>query len=110
MYEPSRLLSSFHIAGFQYHDGAVVIKKLKAGKKLSLVSEFDNPYDPNAVSIRRKGVHLGYVPKDSVALLATMIRFGHADAFECRIMQVDAKADPWKQVRVGIYAVDARGE
>lgn len=27
---------------------------------------------------------------------------------ECRIMQVDKKADPWKQVRVGIYVTDNR--
>ena len=108
MYEKSKIVDSFHIAGFQYHDGALALGKLKAGKKLTLVPEFDNPYDPNAIAIYRKGVHLGYVPKACNALLAQLLFFGHGDAFECRVMQVNKKANPWEQVRVGIYVTDAR--
>ncbi|MBQ9041933.1 MAG: HIRAN domain-containing protein, partial [Eggerthellaceae bacterium] len=52
MYEPSRIMSTFHIAGFQYHDGALVLDKLKPGKKLKMVGEPDNPYDPNAIELR----------------------------------------------------------
>lgn len=110
MYKPSRLLSSFQIAGFQYHDGARVLSKLKVGKKLDLVPEFDNPHDSDAVALYRKGVHLGYVPQSKSGWLAPMMRFGHGDAFECRIVQVDSKAEPWNQVRVGIYVVDVRIE
>ena len=33
--------------------------------------------------------------------------FGHSDAFECHVMQANTQADPWKQVRVGIYVVDS---
>ena len=102
MYEPSKIMQSFFIAGFQYHDGALALKKLKPGKKLELID------DPDAVAIYRKGVHLGYVPGDSNATIAQLLRFGHANVFECRIMQVDKKADPWKQVRVGIYVTDNR--
>ncbi len=83
-------------------------KKLKPGKKLELIAEPDNPHDPDAVAIYRKGVHLGYVPGDSNATIAQLLRFGHANVLECRIMQVDKKADPWKQVRVGIYVTDNR--
>lgn len=36
MYEPSRVLLSFHIAGFQYADGALVLGDLKVGDKLTL--------------------------------------------------------------------------
>ena len=46
MYEPSRVLLSFHIAGFQYADGALVLGDLKVGDKLSLCAERDNPHDP----------------------------------------------------------------
>lgn len=46
MYEPSRVLLSFHIAGFQYADGALVLGDLKAGDKLTLRAERDNPHDP----------------------------------------------------------------
>ena len=42
MYEPSRVLLSFHIAGFQYTDGALVLGDLKAGDKLTLCAERDN--------------------------------------------------------------------
>lgn len=37
MYEPSRVLLSFHIAGFQYADGALVLGDLKVGDKLNCV-------------------------------------------------------------------------
>ena len=107
MYKPSRLLASFYIAGFQYHDGARVLRKLKAGKKLKLVPEFDNPHDSEAVAIYCKKAHLGYVPQEASGWLPAMLYFGHADAFECRVMQVNAQADPWKQVRVGIYVADS---
>lgn len=82
--------------------------KLKPGKELELIAEPDNPHDPDAVAIYRKGVHLGYVPGDGNATIAQLLRFGHANVLECRIMQVDKKADPWKQVRVGIYVTDNR--
>ena len=51
MYEPSRVLLSFYIAGFQYADGALVLGNLKAGDKLTLCAERDNPHDPEAVAI-----------------------------------------------------------
>lgn len=107
MYKPSRLLASFYIAGFQYHDGACVLDNLKVGKKLKLVPEFDNPHDSEAVAIYWKKAHLGYVPQEASGWLPAMLYFGHSDAFECRVMQVNAQADPWKQVRVGIYVVDS---
>ena len=37
MYEPSRHLVTCHIAGFQHHEGALALKDMKPGKKLSLV-------------------------------------------------------------------------
>ena len=46
MHEPSRVLLSFHIAGFQYADGALVLGDLKAGDKLTLCAEHDNPMIP----------------------------------------------------------------
>lgn len=40
--------------------------------------------------------------------MATLAHFGHADVFEARVIQVDPEAEPWKQVRVGLYVSDAR--
>ena len=60
MYEPSRVLLSFHIAGFQYADGALVLGDLKVGDKLTLCAERDNPHDPEAVAIYYGNTKLGY--------------------------------------------------
>ena len=59
MYEPSRNLFSFHIAGFQHHDGALVLGELKAGDTLELVPERDNPYDAEAIAVKFHGTRLG---------------------------------------------------
>ena len=108
MYEPSRLFDSFHIKGFKNYDGAQELEKLKIGKRLDLIPEYDNPYDPSAIRIERKGVKLGYVPKEKNYLMSLFAFYGHADVFECRIQQIDPEAAPWAQVRVGIFIKDAR--
>ena len=107
-YEPSKKLSSFHIRGFQHWDGALVLSELKAGDELALMAEPDNPYDSEAIAVYFKNTKLGYVPSDENALFSTMFFYGHAGAFEALVMQVDPEADPWEQVRMGIYVKDAR--
>lgn len=77
MYEPSRVLLSFHIAGFQYADGALVLGDLKAGDKLTLCAERDNPHDPEAVAIYFGKIKLGYVPGNEVGPLSVMMYYGH---------------------------------
>ena len=107
-YEPSRHLISFHVAGFQHWDGATVLSKLSPGCQLDLVPEFDNPHDPEAIALYIDGVKIGYVPADKNGLISTLAFFGHTGVFECRVLQVAPEKDPWEQVRVGIYVVDAR--
>lgn len=75
MYEPSRVLLSFHIAGFQYADGALVLGDLKAGDKLTLCAERDNPHDPEAVAIYYGNTKLGYVPGNEVGPLSLMMYY-----------------------------------
>lgn len=77
MYEPSRVLLSFHIAGFQYADGALVLGDLKAGDKLTLCAERDNPHDPEAVAIYYGNTKLGYVPGNEAGPLSLMMYYGH---------------------------------
>ena len=108
MYEPSKHLATFHIAGFQHHDGALVLDKLKPGKKLKMVLESDNPYDPNAIALHYKDTKLGYVPRTENEKLALLLFYGHKDVFEVRVLQVRPEEEPWKQVRVGVYVTDAR--
>ena len=108
MYEPSRLLLSFHIAGFQYWDGCTVLSELKAGDRLELVPEPDNPHDPEAVAIYRGSAKLGFVPQEENGFLALMLHFGHRGDFEVIVQQVAPDRSPWHQVRAGIYVTDAR--
>ena len=46
MYEPSRHITSFNIAGFQHWDGALVLSELKPGMQLTLVPEPETPMTP----------------------------------------------------------------
>lgn len=108
MYEPSRQLMSFNVAGFQFWDGALVLGALRAGAPLELVPEPDNPHDSEAIALRYHGTKIGYVPADENAVLSVMCFYGHAAAFEARVLQVDPEAAPWKQVRVGVFVTDAR--
>lgn len=108
MYEPSRHIATYYIAGFQHWDGALVLHELKPGAALHLAPEPGNPYDPEAVAIYRESAKLGYVPADENALVSLMSFYGHADAFELRVLQVNPEAAPWHQVRVGLYVKDAR--
>lgn len=108
MYEPSRNLMSFFIAGFKHHEGALVLSRLKPGDELALEAQPDNPFDSCAIAIKGHGEMLGYVPSDMNGELSVLFHYGHASIFECRVMQVAPEADPWKQVRVAIYVKDAR--
>lgn len=108
MYEPSRNLMSFFIAGFKHHEGALVLSQLKPGDELTLEAQPDNPFDSCAIAIKGHGEMLGYVPSDMNGELSVLFHYGHASIFECRVMQVAPEADPWKQVRVAIYVKDAR--
>ena len=109
MYKPSRQVSTFHIAGFQHYDGALVLGKLKPGQKLKMKHDPKNPYDPNAIELRFKKTKLGFVPRTQNDLLALMAFYGHKGVFEARVLQVSPDADPWHQVRVGIFVTDKRG-
>lgn len=108
MYEPSRRIDAFFIAGFQHWDGALVLGELKPGMSVDLVAEPENPYDPEAIKLVYQGVRLGYVPASQNSLLSIMAFYGHADIFEARILQVTPDADPWEQVRIGVFVKDAR--
>ena len=106
--EPSRSVCTFHIAGFQFHDGAEALGRLRPGAALDMEPERDNPHDADAVALSFEGVKLGYVPAGENGLISVMAYYGHADAFEARVLQVDPEAVPWRQVMVGVRIVDAR--
>ena len=61
MYQPSRHLSTFFIAGFQHYDGALVINQMSIGDSIELCPEPGNPYDPESIALYFNGVMIGYI-------------------------------------------------
>lgn len=102
----SRHITDFNVAGMRYWDGALVLDELKVGANLTMVVEENNPHDPDAVALYWENTKIGYIPKDSNWLPAQLLRFGHNDVLECRILKVNTEADTWKQVQAGIYVTD----
>ncbi|MFV0290172.1 MAG: HIRAN domain-containing protein [Mangrovibacterium sp.] len=93
---------SFPLAGFTFYEGALVFGKLKVGKKLRLVLEPENKYDPQAVAVYFKGYKLGFVPKNSNYSISKFLSCGF-NVFEARIQRIDPTASPEHQVGVVVY-------
>lgn len=102
----SRHITDFNVAGMRYWDGALVLDELKVGANLTMIVEENNPHDPDAVALYWKDTKIGYVPRDLNWLPALLLRFGHCDVLECRILKVNKEADTWKQLQTGIYVTD----
>ncbi len=102
----SRYLADFNVAGMRYWDGALVLSKLEPGEKLQLILEPHNSHDSDAVAIYFNNKKIGYIPQELNFFPAQLLRFGHQNVLECRILKVDKNADPWKQLRVGLYVTD----
>lgn len=102
----SRLFADFKVAGMRYYDGALVLRDIKPGDALAMVPEFDNHYDDNAIALYFNGHMIGYVPRVLNSVPAQLLRFGHNDVFECRVLAVDKDAETFDQVHVGIYVTD----
>lgn len=97
----SRHITDFNVAGMRYWDGALVLDELKVGANLTMIVEENNPHDPDAVALYWKDTK-----RDLNWLPALLLRFGHRDVLECRILKVNKEADTWKQIQVGIYVTD----
>ena len=54
-------------------------------RKVELVPEPDNPYDPKAIKVVADGVHIAYIKKGSCAHLHKVIREGRMEAIKCKI-------------------------
>jgi hypothetical protein len=67
-----------HLAGFRHYEAPGVWRDVKAGDRLELVREPDNPYDPNAVRIDWQGRKLGYLPRRDNAAVARQLDRGTA--------------------------------
>ena len=66
------------LAGLRHHDAPAVWRDVRAGDRLELVRESDNPYDPNAVRVEWRGRKLGYLPRSDNAAVARQLDRGAA--------------------------------
>lgn len=108
MYERSRNLLDCHIAGFTYYDGLEVIDHLTLGAVVTLKSEPENPYDPDAVAVYFEERKLGYVPQAKNSYISQLLYFGYEDSIETRINSCDVAAHPERQFRIVIKLRDNR--
>ena len=108
MYERSRNLLDCHIAGFTYYDGLDVINELKQGVQVTLKSEPDNPYDPEAVSVYYGKTKLGYVPQVKNSFVSNLLYFGHDNIVEAIINKHDPEAHTEHQLRIVVKIKDIR--
>lgn len=108
IFEPSRHIDDFHLAGFAYYDGLDVIDELKLGQPVEMVKEENNPYDEKAVAILYKGKKLGYIPSSHNSVISTLLYYGHGDIFEARIQSANLDEHPERQFRVVVKVKDNR--
>ncbi|MFV0554994.1 MAG: HIRAN domain-containing protein [Mangrovibacterium sp.] len=94
---------SFDLAGFTYYVGPMLFRKMKVGKKLLLMAEPENPYDPQAVAIYFKDEKIGFVPKGANYSISKLLKCGYDDIFEARIQSIDPAASPEHQIGVAVY-------
>ena len=64
------------LAGFRHYDGAELWREMKAGDRLELVREPENPYDAGAIRVEWRGRKLGYVPRRDNAAVARQLDRG----------------------------------
>src|SRR5690625_7455888 len=95
-YERSRHLVDFHVAGFAYYDGLDMIEEVTLGKNVDLISESDNPYDPEAISIFNKDRKISHVPKYMNQLLSHLLYFKNEDILYAIILNINKEKDSKK--------------
>ena len=107
MFNKDRTILEFPIEEFNFNDGIDVIDELQVGTSVTLVSEPDNPYNPEAVSIYYGEVKLGYVaPGDGY--LFKLLYFGYGSKIEAKISQRNNDNLNENYFRVVVYAIDNR--
>ncbi len=97
-------LDSFHVAGFQYYNGASVWAELELGTKLDLVPEPENRHDEHAVAITYKNSKIGFVPSQRNTMLAKLLNAGYLSrALELIVQKKDSSEHTERQLYVGLF-------
>ena len=89
------------VAGFQYHQGEKLWRRLRPGASLALVREPDNPYDPRAVRLDWRGRKLGYVPRRENTAVSQLL--DNNQALTARVVNLRESDDPWERIEFVVY-------
>lgn len=95
------LIQRSPLAGFQYHHGEALWRRLRVGHPLALEREADNPYDDRAVRIDWKGRKLGYLPRMENTAVSQMLDRG--ERLTARITALGESHDPWLRVAIEVW-------
>lgn len=98
-------LAHFSIAGFSYYQGVQCFKDLEIGKKLTLVLDKDNKYDPRAVAIYHEEYKLGFVPRSENRIVYKLLTVGLGHCIEARVQSVAPNEHPENQIGVVVHLV-----
>jgi hypothetical protein len=90
----------FPVAGFQFHDGPLLLTKLQPNMALELVAEPHNRHDPQAIRIEARGRHIGYVPRHDNGPLGRLLQTGAP--LRARVLSIKREGEPWDAVRVAV--------
>lgn len=101
-------VGDFNIAGFTFWEGCIAMSELKVGKRLRLVREADNRFDPYAVAIYYEGYKLGFVPRGENMVICQFLDLGYTDIFDARVQRIQPDANPEKQVGVVVFLKEAK--
>lgn len=95
------LVQSSPLAGFRYHEAKAAFAELRAGDRLDLVREPNNPHDANAVRVEWRGRKLGYVPRRENAALAWAMDRG--EPVRARVSRLREHPNPRERIRFEVF-------
>ena len=100
------LLSS--VVGIRYDNRASLLSGVMSGGALTLVRDYVNQYDPNAIEVRVGGETLGYIPRSDARLLAPRLDAG--DVAQATVVAVDRRqSNPKLSIEVSVKASPLNG-
>ncbi|MEX2569984.1 MAG: HIRAN domain-containing protein [Gemmatimonadota bacterium] len=103
-----RILHRFHVKGFPFYDGPVLVPNLRPGVEFSLSPEHAHPTDPHAIRIDWGRDRLGYVPPDYTETLRK--RLADGERVRCRAFRVNPTAELASVLEVEIAVLEQADE
>lgn len=91
------------LAGTQYENKFDNAEGSRAGSKLELIIEENNPIDPLAVAVRFQGLDIGYVPRSENIEIAYYLSLPEHFKVDCRLKKKKDDNFNYEMIVVNIY-------